>query len=81
MVVFQRFWRAINAAIVNGGVPKVSGELPVDPGILSISGFLGPSRDVPCQGSPWILEYLVSQDSRDHPGMSHVSGACGSWNT
>jgi len=35
---------------------------PVDPGILSIPGFLGSSRDVPCQGSLWILEYLVSRD-------------------
>jgi len=31
----------------------------VDPGILSIPGFLGPSWDVPCQGSLWILEYLT----------------------
>jgi len=47
---------------------------PVDPGILSIPGFLGPSRDVPCEWSQWILEYLVSQDSWDNPGMSHVRG-------
>jgi len=53
------------------------GEL-VDPGILSIPGFLGPSWDVPCQGGLWILEYLVSRDSWDHPGMSHARGACGS---
>jgi len=32
---------------------------PVDPGILSIPGFLGPSRDVPSQRSLWILEYLL----------------------
>jgi len=44
---------------------------PVDPGILSIPGFLGPSWDVPCEG---VLEYLVSQDSWDDPGMSHVRG-------
>jgi len=41
----------------------------MDPGILSILGFLGYSRDVPCQGGPWILEYLVSRDSWDHPGV------------
>jgi len=34
----------------------------MDPGILSILRFLGPSRDVPCQGSLWILEYLVSKE-------------------
>jgi len=33
---------------------------PVDPGILSILGFLGPSQDVPCEWSQWVLEYLVS---------------------
>jgi len=38
----------------------------VDPGILSIPGILGPSRDVPCE------------ESWDHPGMSHVRGASGS---
>ena len=75
------------------GIPKYTGHVPgqqyprkyhvrgpMDPGILSIPGFLGQSWDVPCQGSPWILEYLVSWDSRDHPGMSHAR-AQGSWNT
>jgi len=53
---------------------------PVDPVILSIPGFLGQSWNVLCQGSLWILEYLVSWDSWDHPRMSHAREACGFWN-
>jgi len=61
--------------MIPGTIPgcPMPGE-PMDPGILSILGFLGPSWDVPCEGSQWILEYLVPQDSWDHPGMSHVRG-------
>jgi len=41
--------------------PRVShARGPMDPGILSIPGFLGPTRYVPCQWSLWILEYCIS---------------------
>ena len=49
----------IPGKILGGSMP---GE-PVDPGILRFPGFLGGSQEVPCEGSPWILEYLVSRDS------------------
>ena len=50
---------------------------PVNPGILSIPGFLGPSRDVPCQGDQWILEstyYLNfwSYHSKQHGTKLHT---------
>jgi len=51
------------------GIPKYAGHVPglqcpgmshvrgsMDPGTLSIPGFLGQSRDVPCQGSLWIRD-------------------------
>ena len=60
------------------GIPKYSGHVPglQYPRMSHARGACGSwnTQYTGIPGGPWILEYFVSRDSWDHPGMSHARG-------